>query len=66
MQLAHVGLDDFYRGDVGREITVDLERIGSPLTREDLTKFAATVSEPLHVELATRLVVRSSTGHPAR
>ncbi len=26
--LAHAGLDDFYRGDVGREIAADLERIG--------------------------------------
>ena len=29
--LAHIadaGLDDFYRGDVGREIAVDLERLG--------------------------------------
>ena len=30
------GFDDFYRGDVGREIAADLERIGSPVTRDDL------------------------------
>jgi oxamate amidohydrolase len=53
VQLAHVGLDDFYRGDVGREITADLERIGSPLTREDMTNYVARVAEPLHVELPT-------------
>ncbi len=35
-QLAHAGLDDFYRGDVGREIAADLDRIGSPVTRRDL------------------------------
>ena len=35
-QLAHAGLDDFYRGDVGREIAADLARIGSPVTRRDL------------------------------
>jgi gamma-glutamyltranspeptidase/glutathione hydrolase len=29
-QLASAGLDDFYRGDVGREIASDLERIGAP------------------------------------
>ena len=34
--LAHAGLDDFYRGDVGREIAADLEKIGSPVTRDDL------------------------------
>ena len=38
-QLAHAGLDDFYRGDIGREIAADLERIGSPVTREDLNRY---------------------------
>src|SRR5215472_7570077 len=47
--LAHAGLDDFYRGDVGREIAADLERIGSPVTRADLETFRATVDEPLSV-----------------
>ncbi len=49
--LAHAGLDDFYRGDVGREIAADLARIGSPVTREDLTRYRATFAEPLHIEL---------------
>ncbi len=35
-QLGHAGLDDFYRGDVGREIAADLERAGSPVTRADI------------------------------
>jgi gamma-glutamyltranspeptidase/glutathione hydrolase len=48
--LAHAGLDDFYRGDVGREIAADLARIGSPVTREDLASFRATVEAPLSVE----------------
>ncbi len=47
--LSHAGLDDFYRGDVGREIAADLERIGSPVTRADLEKFEAFVAEPLSV-----------------
>jgi oxamate amidohydrolase len=50
-QLAHVGLEDFYRGDVGREIAADLERIGSPVTRADLERFCAIVAEPLSVAL---------------
>jgi len=50
--LTHAGLDDFYRGDVGREIAADLERIGSPVTREDLERCRAGVAEPLSVELA--------------
>ncbi len=51
-QLAQAGLDDFYRGDVGREIAADLERIGSPVTREDLIRYKAAVAEPLSVKLA--------------
>jgi len=49
--LAHAGLDDFYRGDVGREIAVDLERIGSPVVRDDLARYRATLTEPLSVSL---------------
>jgi oxamate amidohydrolase len=48
--LSHAGLADFYRGDVGREIAVDLERIGSPVTRANLEKCQATVAEPLAVQ----------------
>ena len=51
--LAHAGLDDFYRGDVGREIAADLERIGSPVTRIDLERYQATLAEPLRVTLPT-------------
>jgi oxamate amidohydrolase len=47
--LVHAGLDDFYCGDVGREIAADLERIGSPVTRADLESFTAIVAEPLSV-----------------
>jgi gamma-glutamyltranspeptidase len=50
-QLASAGLADFYRGDVGRELAADLERIGSPVTRGDLEKFQATLAEPLSAAL---------------
>jgi gamma-glutamyltranspeptidase/glutathione hydrolase len=46
-QLSHAGLDDFYLGDVGREIAADLERIGSPVTRRDLANHRARVVVPL-------------------
>jgi oxamate amidohydrolase len=49
--MAHAGLDDFYRGDVGREIAADLDRIGSPVTRDDLTRYRASLAEPLNVIL---------------
>jgi oxamate amidohydrolase len=50
-QLAHAGLDDFYRGDVGREIAADLERIGAPVARRDLEAYRARVVPPLSVRL---------------
>jgi gamma-glutamyltranspeptidase len=49
--LAHAGLDDFYRGDVGREIAADLERLGSPVTRDDISRYAARLADPLQVTL---------------
>jgi gamma-glutamyltranspeptidase/glutathione hydrolase len=49
--LAHAGLSDFYRGDVGREIAADLERIGSPVTRGDLERHEAKLEEPLSATL---------------
>jgi len=49
--LAHAGLDDFYRGDVGREIAADLDRFGCPVTRDDLVRYRASVAEPLSVAL---------------
>ncbi len=49
--LANAGLDDFYRGDIGREIAADLERIGSPVTRADLERYCGIVAEPLTAAL---------------
>jgi oxamate amidohydrolase len=63
-QLAHAGLDDFYRGDVGREIAADLEKIGSPLTREDLTRYQAAFAEPLRINLPPGAVY--NTGAPTQ
>ncbi|MBV9971063.1 MAG: gamma-glutamyltransferase, partial [Xanthobacteraceae bacterium] len=49
--LAHAGLEDFYRGDVGREIAADLARIGSPVTRADIEAVGAEVAEPLSLAI---------------
>jgi gamma-glutamyltranspeptidase len=51
--LAHAGLDDFYRGDVGREMAADLEKIGSPVTRGDLQRYRANLREPLELALSS-------------
>ncbi|TSJ64321.1 gamma-glutamyltransferase [Starkeya sp. 3C] len=50
--LSGAGLEDFYRGDVGREIATDLERAGSPVTRADLESYRAVTRDPLRVKLA--------------
>lgn len=50
-QLANAGLDDFYRGDVAAEIAADLERIESPLTRNDLHRYEARLRNPLSLEI---------------
>jgi gamma-glutamyltranspeptidase len=49
--LADAGLDDFYRGDVGREIAADLERIGAPITRSDLQSLRTAGRVPLQARL---------------
>ncbi len=51
-QLAHAGLDDFYRGDIGREIAADLARIGSPVSRDDLKNCRASTVKPLSVTIS--------------
>lgn len=51
-QLARAGLNDFYRGDVGRELAADLEAMDCPITREDLTRYAARQREPLTARLS--------------
>lgn len=50
--LASAGLDDFYRGDVGREIGADLDRLGMPVTRADYAAYRAVAREPLQARLA--------------
>jgi oxamate amidohydrolase len=50
-QLARAGLDDFYRGDVARSMSRDLEALGSPLRLADLEAYRAAIVAPLSVEL---------------
>ena len=57
--LADAGLEDFYRGDIGREIAADLERIGSPVTRADLETYRPVAREPLSLKLPGRTLYNS-------
>ncbi|MET0604938.1 MAG: gamma-glutamyltransferase [Beijerinckiaceae bacterium] len=50
-QLARAGLDDFYRGDVGREIAADWERLGGAVTRRDLETYRTALREPLETRI---------------
>lgn len=50
--MAESGLDDVYRGDIGRELAADLARIGSPVTRADLQKYRAVERAPLTLDHA--------------
>jgi gamma-glutamyltranspeptidase len=63
-QLARAGLDDFYRGDVGREIAADLDGIGSPLTRADLEAYRAVPREPLSLKLRSGTLYNSAPPTP--
>ena len=60
--LAHAGLDDAYRGDVGREIGSDLERLGSPLGRADLRRFEARWRQPRELRCGAWRIEAPPTG----
>lgn len=57
--IARAGLRDFYEGDVAREIAADLDRIGAPVTREDLASRRARLRPPLEVRLKDATVYNS-------
>ena len=50
-QLARAGTEDFYRGDISREIALDMHRLGVPVTRADLAEYRAVFREPLMLRL---------------
>ena len=50
-QLARAGFDDFYRGDVAAELSIDLEEAQAPVTRADLAAHEARLRDPLTLRL---------------
>ncbi|MCH8239642.1 MAG: gamma-glutamyltransferase family protein [Proteobacteria bacterium] len=50
-RLSLAGLDDFYRGDLGRSMAKDLEAAGSPVRLGDLEAYNALPVEPLSLAL---------------
>ncbi|WP_020177501.1 gamma-glutamyltransferase [Methylopila sp. M107] len=57
--IGRAGLRDFFEGDVGREIAADLERIGAPVTRDDMKKREARLRPALEVRLKGASVYNS-------
>jgi gamma-glutamyltranspeptidase/glutathione hydrolase len=50
--LGRHGLDDFYRGEMARDIAADLEAAGSPLALSDLERHRARIVAPLSTNVA--------------
>jgi gamma-glutamyltranspeptidase/glutathione hydrolase len=48
-RLSEAGLDDFYRGDVGRALAADLEALGSPVSLADIEAHEAIRVRPLEL-----------------
>lgn len=48
-ELGKNGLNSFYNGVLADKIANDLEKVGSPITGDDLKDFTPTRSEPLHL-----------------
>jgi len=48
--LASEGLDSFYRGNLGQKIAQGMEKLGLPITREDLTEHRAQFKKPLSMK----------------
>jgi gamma-glutamyltranspeptidase len=63
-QLTDAGLEDFYRGDIAREIAADLDKLGSPVTRADLKNYSSRWREPLSIK--TRQAVLYNTPVPTQ
>jgi gamma-glutamyltranspeptidase/glutathione hydrolase len=50
-RIARAGADDFYRGELARELAAELKRCGSPVTQADLAAHAARRCAPLSVAI---------------
>lgn len=50
-RLGEASLDDFYRGDLARSISADMEKLGAPVRLADLEAYHAKQVAPLSTEL---------------
>ena len=51
-RVSEAGTEDFYRGDLARAIAKDLQRIGSPVTLDDLAMHHARFVDPLKLKVS--------------
>jgi gamma-glutamyltranspeptidase/glutathione hydrolase len=58
--LTQAGLEDFYRGDVAREIAADAAPLGCLIARDDLQSFEAVVVLPLQLALDGRTLFNTA------
>lgn len=54
-RLGQAGLEDFYRGELGRAMAVELQAVGSPLAWVDFQQHRPALDAPLALPLAHRL-----------
>ena len=54
--LARHGLEDFYRGDISRQLATELEQIGSPIRHDDFTHHHAITPTPLSLPVSGHTV----------
>jgi gamma-glutamyltranspeptidase/glutathione hydrolase len=59
-RLACAGLDDFYRGQVGRQLAADLAAAGSPLASEDLARHRGMRRRPLSLSLPAGMLFNTA------
>lgn len=50
-RLAEAGTGDFYRGDLARSMAADLDRLGAPVTADDLSRHRAAIRMPLQTTI---------------
>ena len=55
-QIARAGAEDFYRGDLARQIGSDLAAVGSAITAADLASHHAQIKSPLEMRLSNATV----------
>ena len=55
-QLARAGAEDFYRGELSRQIGAELAAIGSPVSADDLARHQAQIQPALQLQLSNATV----------